>query len=122
MTLKTKFDYHRLIVHCFCDFEKGAYGEKLNAAVKVYDKYPDPEFWDWMIINCDLKVINLEYFLTDDGARFIQEKYRLSKSQESKKCFTKVRIGSKLGEDRVVQKKNNTLLDFIRNGEKKEDK
>lgn len=121
MISKTKFDYHRLIVHCFCDFEKGSYGAKLNTAVKVYDKYPDPEFWDWMIINCNFKVPDLEYLLTDDGAAFIQEKHRLSEARESKKRFTNVRLSDKLGEDRTYSKKSKTLLDFIRNGEKKED-
>ena len=122
MTSKTKFDYHRLIVNCFSEFEKGGtYGARLNVAVKVYDKYPDPEFWDWMIINCDLKMPTLDFFLTEEGTIFIQEKYRLMKSPENKKRFTNPRLGDKIGKDRKLRKKNRTVLDFIRNGKKKED-
>jgi hypothetical protein len=121
MTSKTKFDYHRLIVNCFCDFEKGTYGAKLNEAVKIYDKYPDPEFWDWMIINCSFKLPTLDFFLTEDGTRFIQEKYKLMRTKESKKPFTNIGLGAKVGKDKRYPKKNLTVLDFIRNGKKKED-
>jgi len=121
MILKTKFDYHRLIVNCFCDYEKGTYGEKLNEAIEVYSKYPNPEFWEWMIINCDLKVPSLKFFLTEDGTAFLQRKHRLMGAKEKKKSFTNVRSSDKVGEDREYPKKNLTVLDFIRNGKKKED-
>tara|TARA_Y100000310_G_scaffold345068_1_gene461570 strand:- start:2341 stop:2700 length:360 start_codon:yes stop_codon:yes gene_type:complete len=119
--LKTKSDYHRLIVNCFCDFEKGLYGAKLNEAIEVYDRYPDPEFWDWMIINCDIKVQSLKFFLSADGTEYIQQKHKLMNAKESKKCFTNVGSSDKVGKDRKYKKKNMTVLDFIRNGKKKED-
>ena len=119
--VKNKFDYHRLIVSCFCDYEKGSYGERLNEAIALYEKYPDPDFWNWMIINCDLKVPTLKFFLTEDGTIFLQQKYKLMNARETKKSFTNSRLGDKVGEDRKYSKKNKNVLDFIRNGEKKED-
>ena len=119
--MKTKFDYHRLIVNCFCDFEKGTYGVKLNDAIKVFDEYPDPEFWEWMIINCNFKVHDLNFFLMEEGKRFVQDQYKLMNHKPSK-SFTNVRLSDKLGEDKVYPKKNKTLLDFVRDGKKKEDK
>ena len=108
------------MVNCFCDFERGTYGAKLNEAASVYDRYPDPEFWEWMIINCDFKLPSLEFLLTEDGAKFIQEKYRL-KNYSPKKTLTKTRLNDKVGEDKRYPKKNTTILDFIKDGEKKED-
>jgi len=119
--LKTKTDCHRLMVNCFCEFEKGTYGARLNEAVEVYNAYPDPDFWEWMFINCDIKVPTLKFFLREEGVRYTQEKYKLMNAKESKKCFTKVRLGDKVGEDKKYSNKNITVLDFIKNGEKKED-
>lgn len=116
--MKTKFDYHRLIVNCFCEFERGTYGSKLNEAVRVYDRYPDPDFWDWMIINCNFKVPSLEFLLTEDGTKFIQEKYRL-KAYSPKKTLTDVRLKGKVGKDKRYPKKITSVLDFIKNGKEK---
>lgn len=120
MILKTRTDYHRLIVTSFCEFEKGTYGSKLNEAIRVYDEYPDPDFWEWMILNCDIKVHSLNFFLTEDGKRYIQEKCALMKADDPKKCFTNVRAGDKVGKDKKYSKKRLSVLDFIKDGEKKE--
>jgi len=109
------------MVNCFCEFEKGTYGERLNEAIKVYSAYPDAEFWDWMFLNCNFKAHSLNFLLTADGKRYIQEKHKLMKSKEGKKGFTKVRLGDKVGKDKKFLQKNSNVLDFIRNGEKKED-
>lgn len=113
---KTKTDYHRLIVSQFCEYEKGTYGAKLNEAVKAYAVNPDPEFWDWMFINCSLKVNCPSYFTTPEGIEFIVNKKKLM-NMNYKAVLTNVELYGKLGEDKEIKKKKG-LLDFIRDGEK----
>ena len=113
---KTKIDYHRLIVSQFCDYEKGTYGAKLNQAIKAYDVHPDPDFWDWMFINCNFKVECPSYFTTDEGMEFLQRKKKLMKMNH-KDSLTSVEMYGKLGTDKKINKKKN-LLDFIRDGKK----
>jgi hypothetical protein len=113
---KTKTDYHRLIVSQFCDFEKGTYGAKCNEAVKAFDVHPDPEFWDWMFINCNFKVECPSFFTTPEGIEFLQRKKKLM-DFSFKDTLTKVELYGKLGEDKLIKKKKN-LLGFIRDGEK----
>ena len=113
---KTKTDYHRLIVSQFCEYEKGTYGAKLNEAIKAFNIHPDPEFWDWMFINCNFKVQCPSFFTTAEGIEFIQSKKKLM-NFEPKETLTKVELCGKLGEDKPIKKKKN-LLDFIRDGEK----
>ena len=109
------------MVNCFCDFEKGTYGRRLNEAIEVYNAYPDPDFWEWMFINCDIKVSTLKFFLSEEGVRYTQEKYKLMNAKEGKNRFTKVRLGDKVGKDKKYPKKNLSVLDFIKNGTKKEE-
>ena len=113
---KSQSDYHRLIVSQFCDFEKGTYGSKLNQAIKAYAVHPDPEFWDWMFINCNFKVECPSYFLTKEGTELIQSKKKLMNFNPSP-SLTKIELYGKLGVDKEIKKKKN-LLDFIRNGKK----
>ena len=113
---KTKIDYHRLIVSQFCDYEKGTYGAKLNQAIKAYDVHPDPDFWDWMFINCNFKVECPSYFTTDEGIEFLQRKKKLM-NMNYKQTLTSVEMYGKLGTDKKINKKKN-LLDFIRDGKK----
>jgi hypothetical protein len=105
-----------LIVNQFCEYEKGTYGAKLNEAIKVYNLHPDPEFWDWMFINCTFKVQSLSYFSSPEGLEFLRTKKRLMEF-DPKSSLTNVELHGKLGEDKVIKKKKN-LLDFIRDGEK----
>ena len=121
MTLKTNkekspTDYHRLIVSQFCEFEKGTYGAKLNQAVKAYAVDPDPEFWDWMFINCNFKVQCPSYFTSTEGLELLQRKKKLMKMKD-KEDLTSVEMYGKLGIDKKINKKKN-LLDFIRDGKK----
>ena len=113
---KTKTDYHRLIVSQFCDFEKGTYGAKLNEAVKAFDIHPEPQFWDWLFINCNFKVECPSFFTTKEGMEFLQRKKKLM-NFSYKETLTEVELHGKLGTDKVIKKKKN-LLDFIRDGEK----
>ena len=111
-------DYHRMIVGAFCEFQGGLYGEKLNEAVKVFKEFPDKSFWDWMFLNCKLKVESPSWFLTDEGKIFLQGKKRLMfcDLQPPKK---EVELeDSKIGQDLKINKKR-TLLDFIRDGKSK---
>jgi len=113
---RTQADYHRLIVSQFCEYEKGTYGTKLNEAIKAFNVHPDPRFWDWMFINCNVKVLRPSYFTFGEGLEFLMSKKRLMEfSPESR--LTDVELGDKLGEDKVIKKKKN-LLDFIKDGEK----
>ncbi len=120
MTLKCKqkgpVDYHRLIVSQFCDFEKGTYGAKLNQAIKAYNIHPDPEFWDWLFINCNFKIECPSFFTTPEGLEFLQQKKKLM-NMDYKENLTPVEMHGKLGEDKKINKKKN-LLDFIRDAEK----
>lgn len=113
-------DYHRLIVGTFCEFQGGLYGEKLNEAVKVFKEFPDKRFWDWMIINCNIKVESPSWFLTPKGKIFLKQKQNLMNYDlapvkkgpiETKK--------EKIGKDLKINKKNKNVLDFIRNGKTK---
>ena len=113
---KSLTDYHRLIVSQFCEFEKGTYGAKLNQAVRAYSVHPDPEFWDWMFINCNLKVQCPSFFTTKEGVEFLSNKKKLMK-MNYKDSLTSVEMHGKLGEDKKINKKKN-LLDFIRDGKK----
>ena len=113
---KSPSDYHRLIVSQFCDFEKGTYGAKCNEAVKAFNINPDPEFWDWMFINCNFKVECPSFFATKEGVELIQSKKKLM-NFNPEHCLTKVELHGKLGEDKTIEKRKN-LLDFIRDGEK----
>ncbi|MAF25050.1 hypothetical protein CL634_05680 [bacterium] len=115
-TEKTESDYHRLIVSQFCEYEKGTYGAKLNEAIKVYQIHPDPEFWEWMFLNCNVKVQCPSYFISPEGLEFIRVKKRLMEFNP-KPNLTNVELNGKLGEDKVIKKKKN-LLDFIKDGEK----
>jgi hypothetical protein len=121
MTLKKlgPVDYHRMIVGSFCEFQGGLYGEKLNEAVKVFKEFSDKEFWDWMFLNCAIKIESPSWFLTSEGKIFLERKKRLmlSNLQQSKK---KVKLKKeKVGKDLKINKKR-TLFDFIRDGENKE--
>ena len=113
---KSPSDYHRLIVSQFCDFEKGTYGAKLNEAVKAFNAYPSPEFWDWMFINCNFKVVCPSFFTTKEGIELIQSKKKLM-DFNPKEVLTKVELHGKLNKDKSIKKKKN-LLDFIRDGKK----
>tara|TARA_B100000287_G_scaffold365985_1_gene360996 strand:+ start:2304 stop:2675 length:372 start_codon:yes stop_codon:yes gene_type:complete len=113
---KSPTDYHRLIVSQFCEYEKGTYGAKLNQAIKAYAVNPDPEFWDWMFINCNFKVQCPSYFTTDEGLEFLQSKKKLM-NMKYKDNLTSVQMYGKLGTDKEINKKKN-LLDFIRDGKK----
>lgn len=114
--IKTRTDYHRLIVSQFCEYEKGTYGAKLNQAVKVYNLHPDPKFWDWLFINCNFKVQCPSYFATSEGLDFLKSKKRLMEFNPEE-VLTKVELSGKIGEDKIIKKKKN-LLDFVRDGEK----
>tara|TARA_Y100000310_G_scaffold300077_1_gene335451 strand:- start:444 stop:809 length:366 start_codon:yes stop_codon:yes gene_type:complete len=113
---KTRTDYHRLIVSQFCEYEKGTYGTKLNEAVKAFDVHPDPKFWDWMFLNCNMKIICPSYFTTAEGREFLQSKKRLMEF-EPEESLTNVELYDKVGEDKIIKKKKN-FLNFIRDGEK----
>ena len=113
---KSPTDYHRLIVSQFCEFEKGTYGAKCNEAVKAYAVDPDPEFWDWMFINCNFKVQCPSYFTSAEGLELLQRKKKLMK-MNYKDSLTSVEMHGKLGTDKKINKKKN-LLDFIRDGKK----
>lgn len=109
-------DYHRLIVGNFCEFQGGLYGEKLNEAVKVFKEFPDKKFWDWMIINCHIKVESPSWFLTNVGKIYLKRKERLMDydiSMPKEPIKTKK---EKVGKDLKTNKKNKSTLDFIRNG------
>jgi hypothetical protein len=105
-----------LIVSQFCDFEKGTYGAKLNQAIKAYNIHPDPEFWDWLFINCNFKIECPSFFTTPEGLEFLQQKKKLM-NMDYKENLTPVEMHGKLGEDKKINKKKN-LLDFIRDAEK----
>ncbi len=113
---KSKTDYHRLIVSQFCDFEKGTYGAKLNQAIKAYEVNPDPEFWDWMFINCNFKVECPSFFTTKEGVELLSSKKKVM-DMDHKEVLTSVEMYGKLGVDKKINKKKN-LLDFIRDGKK----
>ena len=113
---KSPTDYHRLIVSQFCEYEKGTYGAKLNQAIKAYAVNPDPEFWDWMFINCNFKVQCPSYFTSAEGLELLQRKKKLMKMNH-KEDLTSVEMYGKLGIDKKINKKKN-LLDFIRDGKK----
>ena len=114
---KTKTDYHRLIVSQFCDFEKGTYGAKCNEAVKAFNIHPDPEFWDWMFIICNIKVQCPSFFTTEEGVEFLSNKKKLM-NMNYKEVLTSAEMHGKLGEDKEIKKKKD-LLSFIRDGQKK---
>jgi len=113
---KSPSDYHRLIVSQFCDFEKGTYGAKCNEAIKAYNVHPDPDFWDWMFINCNFKVECPSFFTTQEGVELISNKKKLMK-MNYKQVLTSVEMRGKLGTDKEIRKKKN-LLNFIRDGKK----
>jgi len=115
-SVKTRTDYHRLIVSQFCEYEKGTYGTKLNEAVKAFDVHPDPKFWDWLFINCNFKVQCPSYFATPEGLEFLKSKKRLMEFNPEE-ALTNVELSGKIGEDKIIKKKKN-LLDFVRDGEK----
>ena len=66
-----------MIVGSFCEFQGGLYGEKLNEAVRVFKEFPDKEFWDWMLLNCAIKIESPSWFLTSEGKIFLERKKRL---------------------------------------------
>ena len=113
---KSPTDYHRLIVSVFCDFNRSNYGGLLNEAVKVYKKYPEPEFWDWLFLNCSTyKVTSPSDFLLKGGTRFLLSKRKLWKTSTLSKKKVEVSLEDDiLGEDRKYPtKKPKTLLDFM---------
>ena len=115
--MKTRTDYHRLIVGQLCRFESGQYGQKLNEAVKVFKEFPDPELWDWLFINC--KNFDIEcpsWFLTNDGKIFLERKKKLMKHDFSTRLDKVELQEKKLGKDLKINKKKN-ILDFIKDGE-----
>ncbi len=110
-------EYCKLIVGNFSKFEKGNYSSKLEVAKKIYKIYPDKDFWNWMFLNCDIKVENLSFFLTKDGAEFLIKKNKLRNFSPSKKIDLITESG-KIGEDKKITKKGSTIIGFIKNDKK----
>jgi hypothetical protein len=114
---KSPTDYHRLIVSIFCDFNRSNYGGLLNEATKVYERYPEPDFWDWLFLNCSTyKVTSPSDFLTKRGTEFILLKRKLWKAKdlEPKKVEYSLENDT-LGEDKKYPpKKPRTLFEFIK--------
>lgn len=113
---KSPTDYHRLIVSVFCDFNRSNYGVLLNEAVKVYKQYPEPEFWDWLFLNCsNYKVTSPSDFLLKEGTRFLLSRRKLWKTSTlGQKSVEVILEDDTLGEDRSYpNKKPKTLLDFM---------
>ena len=109
-------DYHRLIVGELCEFQGGLYGEKLNEAIEVFKEFPNKEFWDWMVLNCEFKVESPSWFLTNEGKIFLKRKERLMKNDISKEKESHEIGQTKVGKDLKINKKIKNKLDFIRNG------
>lgn len=115
---KSPSDYHRLIVSIFCDFNRSNYGGLLNEAIKVYKQYPEPDFWDWLFINCSThRVTAPSDFLTKEGTEYMLLKRRLWKSQrgpEPKRVEHNLESDT-LGKDREYpSQKPKTLFEFIK--------
>jgi len=113
-------DYHRLIVGNFCEFQGGLYGEKLNEAIKVLKEFPDKDFWDWMFLNCNIKVASPLWFLSNEGIIFLKQKQKLMNCELPQPKGTAALKKDKIGKDLKINKKTNSVLDFIRDGENKE--
>ena len=113
-------DYHRLIVSNFCEFQGGLYGETLNEAIKVFKEFPDKSFWDWMFLNCTIKVATPLWFVSNEGMIFLKQKQKLMNCELPQTKETAVLEKNKIGKDLKINKKTSGVLDFIRNGEDKE--
>tara|TARA_Y100000310_G_C19995120_1_gene495881 strand:+ start:123 stop:488 length:366 start_codon:yes stop_codon:yes gene_type:complete len=113
-------DYHRLIVANFCEFQGGLYGEKLNESVKVFKEFPDKDFWDWMFLNCKIKTESPLWFLSNEGMLFLKRQQKLMHCELPQSKAAAPLNEDKIGEDLKINKKNNNILDFIRDGKNKE--
>ena len=87
-----------------------AYGREVAIAKKLYNKYPNAEFWQEVPLY-HFTLPSLAYFLKNNGKVDLNEKYQLFLA--TRQAPKPVLSAEKLGEDIIIEKKIKTLKDFL---------
>ena len=88
------------------------YGREVSIAKKLYNKYPDSDFWASVPLY-RFTLPSLAYFLKNKGKVDLDEKYQLFLA--TRQAPKPVLADEKLGEDIVVERRIKTLKDFLTN-------
>ena len=86
------------------------YGAECAIARKLYNKYPDLEFWQQVPLY-RFTLPSLAYFLKNKGKIDLDQKYQLYKLTKREK--PPELAAEKLGEDIIIPKRIKTLKDFL---------
>lgn len=86
------------------------YGREVGIAKKLYNKYPDSDFWASVPLY-RFTLPSLAYFLKNKGKVDLDEKYQLFLA--TRQAPKPVLADEKLGNDIVVERRIKTLKDFL---------
>ena len=105
----------QLLVNHFCGHApKILWGKEIKIAKQLLKINSDIKFW--LSVQTQDPVFSLSYFLTDDGVSLLQNLER-RKNLNLKPSEGGAILSDKIGEDKVVEKKKKTIMDFLKDGE-----
>ena len=73
-----------------------------------------------LFLNCKIKTESPLWFLSNEGMLFLKRQQKLMHCELPQSKATAPLNKDKIGEDLKINKKNNNILDFIRDGKNKE--
>ena len=115
---------HFLINYSLSESAKIFWPKEIKLAKKLLESFPNLKFWrDYAFTIFDKKPNSLTAYLTSDNFKILSISYHnfvklKNLDLNSRKSYTVK--GEKIGEDKIYQKKDKNVLDFLRNGKKKE--
>ena len=115
---------HFLIHYALSESAKIFWPKEIKLAKKLLESFPELKFWrDHAFTIFDKKPNSLTAYLTSNNVKTLSINYHnfvklKNLDLDNRKCYTLEE--EKIGEDKVYPKKNKSVLDFIRNGKKKE--
>jgi hypothetical protein len=75
----------------------------------LMEKFPETSFWQKF--NFRKQYDSLAYFISPYGQEYLRKKYNEFNYKIPKK--SKVKLGKKIGEDKILKKENKTIRDFF---------
>ncbi len=82
---------------------------EIKIAKKIYNLYPYPKFWNQLDLG--FKLNSLAWFLTKEGGHSLKVHFKIeSFSPKRKKGYA---LSKKVGKNKNIIRKNNSLMDFL---------
>ena len=82
---------------------------EIKIAKKIFNLYPYPKFWSQLNLGFNLN--SLAWFLTKEGGHSLRVHFKIeSFSPKEKKRYA---LSKKIGRNKKITKKNNSLMDFL---------